>query len=171
MRDLFRKAMLLAMLSMCASGALAQEWKSTSGTNPQGLESSSMSTQLHEFGMEFYCDEHDSDDNRLGLKFTGPPLPRLYGEDGDTAKLSLLFTRRGGVLYREVWDAYYFDGGAGDQAWLGSINAGKSELDALASALKLDILNQDAELVYSFETKGTAASVAKIREVCKLGLE
>jgi hypothetical protein len=151
--------------------AHAQEWKTHESTGYKNAKQVSMSGWLHEFGMEFHCDEHDWQDNRLGVKFFGPTLPRLYGKDGDKATLSLLFTRRGGVLYREVFDAYYFDGGLGDQAWLGSINAGKSELDALASALKLDILNQDAELVYSFATKGTAVGVAKIRNICKSGME
>lgn len=151
--------------------AQAQEWKVHESIGYKDTKQVSITSRLHEFAMEFYCDEHDWQDNRLGVKFFGPTLPRLYGQDGDTAKLSLLFTRRGGVLYREVFEAYYYDGGLGDQAWLGSINAGKSELDALASAVKLDILNKEAELVYSFSTKGTAAGVAKIRALCKVGLE
>jgi len=161
------KAVLIATLVICASGASAQEWRSNSSKTPRGLEAASMRVQKFEFAMEFHCDEHDWEDHRLGVKFFGPALPRLYGEDGDTAKLSLLFTLRDGVLYREPFDSYYFDGGLGDQAWLGSINAGASELNALARALKLDILNQDSEVVYSFGTKGTAAGVAVLRQTCK----
>lgn len=167
MRDLMRKAALIATLGICASAASAQEWRSNSSKTPRGLEAASMRVQKFEFAMEFHCDEHDWEDHRLGVKFFGPALPRLYGKDGDTAKLSLLFTLRDGVLYREPFDSYYFDGGLGDQAWLGSINAGGSELNALARALKLDILNQDSQVVYSFGTKGTAAGVAVLRQTCK----
>lgn len=169
MRNLVYNAALLTTLILGTSGAFAQEWQTSSGPNPQGLEAASMFVQKHEFAMEFHCDEHDWEDHRLSVKFIGPALPRLSGEDGDEAKLSLLFTLRDGVLYREVWNAYYFDGGLGDQAWLGNINAGKSEFNALARAMKLDILNQDGELVYSFGTKGTAAGAAVLSQTCRFG--
>ena len=107
----------------------------------------------------------------MGAKLYGPPLPRLSGYDGADAQLSLLFTLRGGVLVREMWEPRYRDGGARDQVWVGSIYAGKGELDALAAAVKLDILNIDGDLVYSFPTKGTSAGVAYLREFCKIGLE
>ncbi|MGJ8527250.1 hypothetical protein [Maritalea sp.] len=171
MKYLTQLAIIFAVLTGGSNIAQAEEWRVSSGKNPAGQNYVAMRTKMHEFALEFQCDEHDWQDNRLGVKFIGPALPRLYGEDDETAKLSLLFTMRGGVLYRESWDAYYFDGGLGDQAWLGSINAGKSELDALARATKLEILNPDSEVVYRFGTKGTSAGVAKIREVCKLGLE
>lgn len=168
---LLRWAVVFAAVIGGTIYAQAEEWRTHSGTNPRGLESASMSTQLHEFGLQFNCDEHDWQDYRLAVMFSGPPLPRLDGDDGDTAKLTLLFTRKSGEQFREVWEAYYFDGGPGDQAWLGSINAGKPVLDALASAVKLDIVNKNSDLIYSFETIGTAVGVAKFREVCKLGLE
>lgn len=171
MQNVSRLAAILAVSLLCTSFVQATEWQTISGENPAGKKFVSMNIQQDKFALEFHCDESDWQDNRLGVKFFGPPLPNLDEEDGATAKLSFLFSRRDGVLYREAWEPYYFNGGPGDQAWLGTINAGKSELDALAAALKLDILNVDAELLYSFETVGTAAGVRAIREVCKLGLE
>ncbi|MEP2986052.1 MAG: hypothetical protein ABJP08_22620 [Roseibium sp.] len=130
-----------------------------------------MRTEKHEFAFEFYCDGNDWEDNRLGVKFFAISLPRLYAQDDADASLSLRFLLSGGTDYQEPLDAHYFDGGPGDQAWLGSINAGKFELDALAASRRLDILNQDGELAYTFGTKGTASGVAAIPKHCKLGTE
>ncbi|MEW7008147.1 hypothetical protein [Lentilitoribacter sp. EG35] len=171
MHNLIKVSLVVLAIVGGSFGAHAQEWQMHTGYEENGAEFASMSVRVHEFAMEFYCDEHDWQDYRLGAKFYGPPLPRLNGLDGATAKLSFLFTLRGGVLVRELWEPQYRDGGARDQVWVGSIHAGKSEIDALAGALKLDILNTDGELVYSFPTKGTAAGVAHIRKFCKIGLE
>ncbi|WP_162651624.1 hypothetical protein [Lentilitoribacter sp. Alg239-R112] len=166
----FMVALLLLLIS--ANIAIAQEWQIHTGTDEQsGEKFASMSVRMHEFAFEFYCGEHDWQDYRLGAKLYGPPLPRLSAFDGADAKLSLLFTLRSGVLVRELWKPRYRDGGARDQVWAGSIYAGKSELDAISSALKLDVLNIDGELVYSFPTKGTSKGIAHIREFCKIGLE
>jgi hypothetical protein len=161
------KLLIVATLTVCASGTHAQEWKSSKGKNYQDLDTASMWVSKHEFGLEFSCDANDGPKRQLKAKFLGPALPRLYGEDGDTAKLSFLFTLRGGVLIREAWEPYYFDGGLGDQAWLGPVRFGETELNALARAQKLDILNQDGELVYEFGTKGTSAAIAKLRQACR----
>jgi hypothetical protein len=167
MKNLFWKTLAFVSLTICASGVNAQEWESSKGKNHQNLDTASMWISKHEFGLEFHCDANDGPSKKLNAKFLGPALPRLYGEDGDTAKLSFLFTLRGGVLIREAWEPYYFDGGPGGQAWLGSVHFGETELNALARAQKLEILNQDGELVYEFGTKGTSAAVTKLRQVCK----
>lgn len=167
MKNIFRKTIIVAALTMCATGAQADSWQSSTSKNPQGYNSGSMWVTKHEFALVFECDARDGPKNKLGVKFYGPALPRLSGQDGDTAKLSLLFTLRGGVLIRDAWEPYFFDGGPGDQAWLGSIRAGNTELNALSRALKLDILNKDGELVYRFGTKGTSKAVAKLRQACK----
>ncbi len=167
MKNIFRKTMIVAALTMYATGAQADSWQSSTSKNPQGYNSGSMWVTKHEFALVFECDARDGPKNKLGVKFHGPALPRLYGKDGDTAKLSLLFTLRGGVLVRDAWEPYFFDGGPGDQAWLGSIRAGETELNALSRALKLDILNKDGDLVYTFGTKGTSKAVAKLRQACK----
>lgn len=151
--------------------ASANEWSTTIGKNARGLAYVNMRTELHEFALEFHCDENDWEDNRLGVKFFAISLPRLQARADTTARLSLFFTLPGGAVYRERLDAHYSGGGQGDQAWLGSINAGKSELDALAAAHSLDILNQDGEVAYSFAAKGTPIGVAAIRKHCKLGAE
>jgi hypothetical protein len=170
MHNAIYKAIVASCIAVYCSSVVAQEWQTGKSKTYQGLDATSMWVSKHEFGLDFYCDESNGQDQRLSVKFLGPVLPRLYGEDGDTAKLSLLFTLRGGVLHREAWPAYYFDGGPGDQAWLGSIHAGTAELNALSRALKLEILNQDGESVYSFPTKGTSVGVTKIHRVCRLGV-
>ncbi len=151
--------------------ANANEWSTTAGKTARGLAYANMRTEFHEFALEFHCDENDWEDNRLGVKFFAISLPRLYAQADTTARLSLFFTLSGGAVYRERLDAHYFDGGQGDQVWLGTINAGKSELDALAAARSLDILNQDGEVAYSFAAKGASIGVAAIRKHCKLGAE
>lgn len=166
MKKAFLAATALIALLTLVSGTRAEEWAASTGKNPRNIESATMWISKYEFGFEFFCSANDSEDGLLGAKFFGPALPRLYGQDGDTAKLSLLMTMHGGVLHREEWDAYYFDGGLGDQAWLGPIHAGEAELNAIARALKFDILNEQGELVYSFGTKGTAAGIAQIRQTC-----
>ena len=154
-----------------AGKADANEWTTKFGKDVNGLAFANMRTEMHEFAFEFYCDGNDWEDNRLGVKFFAISLQRLYAQDDADASLSLRFLLSGGTDYQERLDAHYFDGGPGDQAWLGSIKAGKSGLDALAASRRLDILNQDGELAYTFGTKGTAIGVAAIRKHCKLGVE
>ncbi len=167
MREFIVGITALAALLISVSISWAEEWQSSTGKNPRNIESASMWISKQEFGFEFFCSANDREDRLLGVKFLGPALPRLYGKDGDTAKLSLLLTLQGGVLHREAWEAYYFDGGLGDQAWLGSIHAGETELNAVARALKFDILNEDGEIVYTFGTSGTAVGIVQIRQTCR----
>ena len=171
MTHFIKQLAIFALIFSPAVSSHAQEWQITKVTTQSGLKGVSVHITKHEFTFEFSCDEQDWQDHRLTTAFVGPQLPRLYGEQGATAKLSILFTRRGGVLYREPWIAEYESDGSGGGVWVGTINAGKSELDALASALKITILNEDAETVYDFPAKGTAAGVAEIRKLCQLGLE
>ncbi|MCY0149298.1 hypothetical protein OEG84_23585 [Hoeflea sp. G2-23] len=168
-----RKIVVILVSIVMATSATrkvdANEWTTISGKNANGLAFANMRTEMHEFAFEFYCDGNDWEDNRLGIKLFAISLPRLYAQDDADASLSLRFILSGGTSYRERLGANYFDGGQGDQAWFGSINAGKSELDALAASHRLDILNQDGELAYTFGTKGRAIGVAAIRKHCKLG--
>ena len=171
MRALLVVFTTLVMAMSAAGKAYANEWRTTAAKDVNGLQHANMRTELHEFALEFSCDGNDWEDNRLRVKFFTTSLPRLYAKDDASARLSLLFTLSGSAVYRERLDVHYFDGGPGDQAWLGSINAGKSGLDALAAARRLDILNPDGEVAYTFGTKGTAIGVAAIRKHCKLGAE
>lgn len=171
MGKLTRTILALAALTASASATQVEEWRTFTGTDSNGVKFVSVKAQKFEFSMEFRCDEHDWQDHRLWVKFLGPSLPRLYGEADATARLSLLFTRHGGVLYREAWDAYFENEGPDQPGWQGSINAGKSELEALASAHKIEILDSEALSIYSFSAKGTAAGAGAIRKHCRLGAD
>lgn len=149
------------IMAMSAAGkADANEWRTTAAKDVNGLQHANMRTELHEFALEFSCDGNDWEDNRLRVKFFTTSLPRLYAKDDASARLSLLFTLSGGAVYRERLDAHYFDGAPGDQAWLGSINAGKDGLDALAASRRLDILNQDGE--GSVRARGVISSALSV---------
>lgn len=166
MKRLLAKTLIVASLTVCSGAAQSEEWTAFEGTKPQGLDTASMWVSKHEFGLEFSCDAKDGPKQQLNAKFLGPALPRLYGEDGDTAELSFLFTDRHGARLRIPWEPYYFDGGLGDQAWLGPVRFDQSALDALARAVELEIQNEDRERVYAFGTKGTFAAAAIVRRVC-----
>ena len=171
MGKLTRVIVALTALIAGASIGHAEEWQTTTSRDPKDVKFVSVKAEKFEFSMEFRCDEHDWQDQRLWVKFLGPSLPRLYGEAGATAELSLLFRRHGGVLYREAWDAYFENKEPDQPGWQGSIIAGKSELEALASAQTLEILDSEALRIYSFSAKGTAAGAAAIRKHCKLGAD
>ncbi len=167
MNHLLAKLLIVASLIVCSGAAQSEEWKSFEGKNPRGLDTASMWVSKHEFVLEFSCDAKDGPKQQLNAKFLGPALPRLYGEDGDTANLSFLLTDRHGARLRILWDPYYFDGGLGDQAWLGPVRFDQTALDALARAVELEIQNEERNRVYAFGTTGTFSAAAIVRHACE----
>lgn len=101
--------------------------------------------------------------------FAGPAVPRLYGTDGQEETLLLSFNMPDGSARIRKWNVYYFDGGLGDQAWLGELKVGGKMLDAFSGAKDIAILNTDKELIYNFPAKGSAAGAKLMREACGVG--
>ncbi|MEP2717028.1 hypothetical protein [Pseudophaeobacter sp.] len=156
----------LMLLPLTVQPAQAQSWSGTDWRSPRGLHSASISVQKNEFGLAINCDETAQVTRILRLLFSGPALPRLYGRDGQEETLLLSFDE--GAHTRE-WQVYYFDGGLGDQAWIGELGSTDEALSALANAQTVSILNTDRELIYVFPAKGTSAGVQLLRETCGLG--
>mgnify|MGYP000023509874 CR=1 FL=1 len=115
---------LWASMALCAAicPASAQSWQVVSHDSPRDVQSVmqlSSWVQMHEFLLELNCDENSRDAGSVHLMFAGPPLPRLNGQDGQTETLVLEFEQSDLNHYQVNWEVYYFDGGPGDQAWLG----------------------------------------------------
>lgn len=151
---------------LCSS-VYAETWKSSQGINPQGLSAGSMHVEMHEFALIVECNEETGTRNQFKMMFFGPGLPRLFGEDGQEEKLSILFILGSGVLVRQAWQAYYFDGGPGDQAWIGNIQLSEFDINAFARASNVQILNVDGDLVYEFGANGTSAAIKSLKGACK----
>lgn len=98
--------------------------------------------------------------------FSGPALPRLYGTDGQQERLLLSFD---GSSHSREWDVYYYDGGLGDQAWIGMLHITQDTLNALSAAQAVTILNTDQELIYRFPATGTFLGVRRLKDACGLG--
>lgn len=161
----------LSLIAVLATGstALAQSWNAIESRNPMGLHSLSLSVQKHEFALQIGCDESGQETRQLKMMFFGPTLPRLYGTDGQTETLLLHFTQASEPSYTFEWDVYYFDGGLGDQAWIGDLTVNEHFLYEFSQAIDIDILNSDLELIYRFPAKGTGAGVKNIWQVCGIG--
>ena len=161
----------LSLIAVLATGstALAQSWKVTESRNPMGLHSLSLSVRKHEFALQIGCDESGQETRQLKMMFFGPTLPRLYGTDGQTETLLLHFTQASEPSSTFEWDVYYFDGGLGDQAWIGDLTVNEHFLREFSKAIDIKILNSDLELIYRFLAKGTGAGVKEIWKVCGIG--
>ncbi|WIY24474.1 hypothetical protein [Parasedimentitalea psychrophila] len=164
----------LACLSLTAvlgtgSAAFAQSWMATDSRNPMGLHSLSLSVQKHEFALQIGCDESGQETRQLKMMFFGPALPRLYGTDGQTETLLLHFTQASEPSYTIEWDVYYFDGGLGDQAWIGDLTVNAHFLREFSQAIDIEILNSDLELIYRFPAKGSSMGANEIWQVCGIG--
>lgn len=162
------KTALLALLILPLAGksALSQTWTGSDWRSPQGLHSATIAVQKHEFGLQISCNESAQESRVLRLQFSGPALPRLHGIDGQKETLALSFDD--GAHTRE-WQVYYFDGGLGDQAWIGELQSTGETLAALSNAHTISILNLDKELIYLFPAKGTSKGVQLLRDTCGLG--
>lgn len=156
---------------VCSSTTIAQSWSGNDFVSPMGLHIGSISVQKHEFGLQISCTKSDQKNLKLSFMFAGPALPRLYGTDGQEKTLLLSFDVPGSNAFIRKWDAYYFDGGLGDQAWLGDVKSDDKMLDAFSSAKTVSILNMDEELIYRFPAKGTAAGTKLLRDTCAPGQE
>mgnify|MGYP000173506354 CR=1 FL=1 len=154
-----------------ANTALSQAWVANESRTPQGLHALTLSVQQHEFALQMSCDESGQETGQLKIMFFGPSLPRLYGTDGQTETLLLHFGQVAKTTSPFVWEAYYFDGGAGDQAWIGDITAPTGFLHEFSEASEIDILNSDLDLIYRFPAKGTALGVNDIWKVCGISAD
>lgn len=154
-----------------ATCANAQTWRMYDEVSPQGLHAATLSVQKHEFSFNITCDESAAESSLLNLMFFGPALPRLYGTDGQEEILLLSFDMPDGTSLIQKWDAYYFDGGLSDQAWMGGIKAGNKMLDAFSAATDISLLNTDHELIHVFPAKGTAAGKKLLQDTCGIGQE
>lgn len=148
------------------SPALANTWEFREGRSPKGLHQMSMWVTMHEFGLTINCDESGWDTSKVRLMFFGPPLPRLNGEDGQTESFILQFRQSDLDHYSKSWNVYYYDGGPGDQAWIGDLEVDEEFISALASATSIEISNTDLELIYEFPGKGTSVGANEIEKVC-----
>lgn len=152
-----------------AAGANAQTWNMHDEVSPQGLHTATLSVQKHEFAFNISCNETAAESGILNLMFFGPALPRLYGTDGQEKTLLLSFNLPDETSFIQKWDAYYFDGGLGDQAWMGEMKASNNMLDAFSAATDISLLNTDQELIYGFPAKNTAAGTKLLRDTCGIG--
>lgn len=149
----------------------AQAWQATASRSPQGLHSLSLVVQQHEFALQISCDESGYETHQLKMIFFGPALPRLYGTDGQTETLLLHFTQGSAPSDIFEWGAYYYDGGLGDQAWIGDLTVNERFLREFSKAKHIDILNSELELIYRFPAKGTASGVSEIWQVCGIATD
>ncbi|MGR3617023.1 MAG: hypothetical protein ACU0BB_13390, partial [Paracoccaceae bacterium] len=65
---------------------------------------------------------------------------------------------------------YYYDGGLGDQAWIGDLEINSAFLDAFSKAEHVNILNLENELIYLFHARGAATGARDITRICGIGL-
>lgn len=156
----------LLLFPFAGKPALSQAWTGSAWRSPQGLHSASIVVQKHEFGLQIDCDESAQESRALRLQFSGPALPRLYGSDGQETTLLLSFDDG---AHRREWQVYFFDGGLGDQAWIGELLSTDETLAALSNARSVSILNLEEELIYLFPAEGTSEGVQLLRETCGLG--
>jgi hypothetical protein len=156
-------------VAMCSTPVDAQSWQTTDEVTHSGRHSVNLVVQKHEFSFHITCDDTAEKNGQLAMMFAGPALPRLYGTDGQEETLILSFDTPDKISYTEEWSVYYYDGGLGDQAWLGGLQVNKKMLDAFSGAQEFAILNMDMEQIYRFPAKGTAVGVARILNICWLG--
>lgn len=156
----------LAVFALSVSSGHAQSWKTYQEQTPLGLHAVTMVIQKHEFALQVGCDETAQKSRQLHLQFFGPALPRLYGEDGQTETLMVHLTAPSTPPHIKNWEVYYFDGGLGDQAWIGKLAADDAFLHALAGASDIELRNLEQELIYSFPANGTSAGVSKMQRIC-----
>jgi hypothetical protein len=149
--------------------ASAQSWVGKDWRSPLGLHTASIAVKKHEFALQITCNEAAQESLKLSLVFSGPALPRLYGTDGQEETLLLSFDASESTSIMREWNAHYFDGGIGDQAWLGDTESDNEMLDAFSRAKTISILNVDKELIYRFPAKGTSAGTKLLRDTCGLG--
>ena len=151
---------------LCSTFANAQSWQGHDEMSPQGLHSATLTVQKHEFALSISCNETAAETSILNLMFFGPSLPRLYGTDGQEETLLISFNRPNDTSLIRKWEVYYYDGGLGDQAWMGKLEADNQMLDAFSGAQDISLLNTDRELIYEFPAKGTSAGTALLRQTC-----
>lgn len=154
---------------LSATCANAQSWRVNDGVSPLGVRTATLFVQKHEFAFRITCNETAAESGMLNLMFFGPTLPRLYGTDGQEKTLLLSFNMPDDTSLIQKWDAYYFDGGLGDQAWIGGVKASNRMLNAFSAATDISLLNTDHELIYVFPAKGTAAGTKQLRDTCGIG--
>lgn len=157
------------VIVICSSAAKAQSWSGNDWMSPMGLHTASISVQKHEFSLQISCDESAQENLKLSFMFAGPALPRLYGTDGQEETLLLSFVMPGSPALNRRWNAYYYDGGLGDQAWLGDVKSDEKLLVAFSRAQTISILNMNEELIYRFPAKGTSVATKLLRDTCGLG--
>ncbi len=159
-------ASLCALSCLPFSSAQAQSWESNDWRNPQGLHTLSATVVQDQFALEISCNESGAETNELKLMFLGPPLPDLPGTDGQQETLVVSLKQPDGSTFQIKWPAYYFDGGPGDQAWLGAIQGSPVFTQAFASAQTIELLNERQDVTYSFPAKGTKAASQMFWSVC-----
>ncbi|WP_375699796.1 hypothetical protein [Pseudophaeobacter sp. TrK17] len=159
-------ASLCALSCLPISSAQAQSWESNDWRNPQGLHALSVTVVQDQFALEISCTESAAETNELNLMFLGTPLPELMGTDGQEETLLVSLKQPDGSTFQIKWPAYYFDGGSGDQAWLGAIQGSSVFIQAFASAQTVELLNEDQAVAYSFPAKGTQAASQMFWSVC-----
>lgn len=161
----------VALLISFNSAAYADEWKTIVGVNKHGLRYVRMLTRKNEFSLEFSCDEHDWQDHRLSIKFSGISLPRLDLQGKPNVDLQMSFVLKNGVARQVPWSAELHQKKNTDPtgAWMGSMGVGDAEISALSSSLKVNLVNSKGAEIYSFGAKNTSAGAKAIRKICKLG--
>jgi hypothetical protein len=157
-------------ISVSAMSAVAQEWDVNSGTDSRGNDFAYMSIKLGGHLLSLSCDSRNKDDSNLQFKLFVPSLPTLFAEDGVEAPLSLKFVLPGGGQVTQIVDTYYFDGGPGDQAWLGKFSTDHASLNSIAAAKEILIMNPEGKTVLEFPATKTSLGVKKIRQMCQIGL-
>jgi hypothetical protein len=157
-------------ISVSAMSAVAQGWRVKSGTDSRENDYAYMSIKQGGHMLSLSCDSRNKDDSKLQFKLFVPSLPTLFAEDGVEAPLSLKFVLPGGGQVTQIVDTYYFDGGPGDQAWLGKFSTDHASLNSLAAAKEILIVNPEGKTVLSFPAAGTSQGVRQIRQMCRIGL-
>jgi hypothetical protein len=167
MNTALKFGLCLTCLSLPAS---ANQWTVTSGTDTQKSRYASMSIHQDDILLELSCTERGQVNSTLSMTLLTPSLPNLQAHDDAKAKLIFEFTLNDGSSFETYVASHYFDGGPGDQAWVGKLAASPSSIDALAAATSVKVRAPDRTPVLSFSAKGTAKGARAIRDYCGIGL-
>lgn len=168
--QLFKYSFPIAVvLTLTGPSSASAGWLVSAGISTKGDRYAQIHIQQGDVTLFLVCDQRNLETQDLYFKLFTASMAGLPAQDNDEAVLTLQFQLPGGGTHGEQIPAWYFDGGSGDQAWMGRVQADAAMLDAFGAAGEVSILNPEGTAILRLPASGPAAGAKAIREQCGVG--